>query len=104
MSTLFALCPVCGGIDSQPDPTGVRTLYCPVCETIFPVDESAVKPDWYPETVRAVDRALFDDNLIWINTPDNPLAKAWGGPTKARHLAAVVAVDAVLRTMPYPRL
>jgi hypothetical protein len=99
VSTLFSLCPTCHGIDAQPDPTGAMAMFCPVCEDLFPVDASAIRPDRYPEAVRAADRALFDDNLIWITTPNNSLAKEWGGPTDARHLAAVTAVDAALAVL-----
>lgn len=94
MTDLFARCPTCNGIDAQPDPTRAMALYCPVCDDLFDVDESAIKPDGFAEAVRAVDQALFYDNLVWITTPNNPAAKAWGGPTDARHLAAEVAVEA----------
>lgn len=99
MTTLFARCPVCNGVDAQPDPTGAMAMFCPVCEELFPVDESAVKPDGFADAVRAVDRALFEENLIWITTADNPAAKAWGGPTDARRLAAEVATETVFQTL-----
>ncbi len=99
MSDLFSRCPVCKGIDTQPDPTNPRAMFCPTCETIFAVDESAVKPDGYADAVRAVNRALFDENLIWIDTGDSPIAKAWGGPREAMGLAAEVATDAVFRVL-----
>lgn len=99
MTVLFARCPTCNGIDTQPSPTGEPILFCPVCEALFPVDESAVKPDGFADAVRAVAQALFDDNLLWITVADNPAARAWGGPRDARHLAAEVATAAVFRVL-----
>ncbi len=100
---LFSRCPTCKGIDTRavpnPAPNPTPAMACSGCGAFFTVDETAVRPDGFTAAVHAVNRALSADQLLWIDTPDNAAAKAWGGPREAAYLAAEVATDAVFRTL-----